>query len=68
MRSANALLSNVVSNEVKVSISHVMRGQVNWVYLESVHGGDKIIGSFCGRFQVGKCLLIVRDSYDSVSN
>ena len=68
MRSANALSSNVVKKEVKVSISHGIRGQVNWIYLDSVHGDNEVIGKPCGRFQVVKCLLIVRDSYDSVSD
>lgn len=36
-------------------------------YLDSVHGDDKVIGKVCERFQIEKCLLIIRDSYDSVS-
>ncbi len=49
-------------------MSHVIRRQVNWIYLDSVHGDDEVIGKLCGRFQVEKCLLIVRDGYNSVSN
>ncbi len=51
-----------------MSIRHGIRGQVSWIYLDSVHGDNEVIGKICGCFQVVKCLLIVRDSYDSVSN
>ena len=36
-------------------------------YLDSVHGGDKVIRKVCERFQIVKCLLMICDSYDSVS-
>lgn len=51
-----------------MSLNNVIMDRVSWVYLDSVHGNDEFIGKFSGRFQVEKGLLIVCDSYESVSN